>query len=292
MTGSLNFRSNLSSVSAVRPQTSIQRTVQPPIVAPKTDHPKSYSRSDLSPTGGGLHLSAEEMEEDVVEAFEQTSAFDDDLAPLIDLEHLENDSDVEETEEIVEPEPDAEIEEPELLEIEPCEGEDSEESENEDSDRESESHSESPEALLRRYIVSEWERYQMEHEKSELRFALLSQTAGVNSRKSQVALLLEPKLGGLAPVLSGMTGDFIGLSGIYKGLIFDHIGVAQNQSFQLTGFRQALLNHLKMPGIDWVLFDLEFVPIMHRPALISLVNKAGQNKVLIFISANQIQGLK
>ncbi len=306
MTGSLNF-SNLSSAAAVRPIATVQRTA--PVSPPPSETPKTESapRPETAKPGGGVHLASEEMEAHVAEALEKSPAFADDQAPLIDPSHLdempepefevelEGPSESEESEDSEEIEAEGEVEEAESKEIEAAEAEETEE-ESESGDKgegESEQESQTDQAhtdQIKRYLVSELERYQREKGQQAQRFVYLAGQAE-RSRKAQVAAILEAKIGGLAPVLPGMAGDFIALSGAHTGLILDHIGVAQNQAFQLAAFKQALLNHLKAPGIDRVLLDLEYVPALQRPALMALLKTPNAHPCWVYLSASQIQGL-
>ncbi len=310
MTGSLNF-SNLSSAAAVRLRAPTSATVQrtAPVSPPPSETPKPESapRPETAKPGGGVHLAAEEMEAHVAEALEKSPAFEGDQAPLIDPSHLdempepefeaelEGPSESEESEESEEIEAEGEVEEAESKEIEAAEAEETEE-ESESGEKgggesEQESQTDQPQTdPLKRYLESELERYQREKGQQAQRFVYLAGQAE-RSRKAQVAAVLEAKIGGLAPVLPGMAGDFIALSGAYTGLILDHIGVAQNQAFQLAAFKQALLNHLKAPGIDRVLLDLEYVPALQRPALLALLKTPNAHPCWVYLSASQIQGL-
>ncbi|MGE3726760.1 MAG: hypothetical protein AB7I41_14465 [Candidatus Sericytochromatia bacterium] len=303
MTGSLNF-SNLSAAAAVRPTTAVQRTVTPPPPS-ETAKPAPSAPPQTSKPGGGVHMAAEEMETHVAEALAQSPAFEGDQAPLIDPAHLDEmpepefEADLEaetaETEENEEIEGEGEVEEPESKEIEAAETEEAEEESEsgEKGESESESEQDSPATdsdTLARYLASEGERYLREKGLQAQRFVYLAGPAE-RSRKAQVAAVLEVKLGGLAPVLPGMAGDFIGLSGAFKGLILDHIGVAPNQAFQAQAFKQALLNHLKAPGIDRVLLDLEYVPPLQRPALLALLKTPQAHPTWVYLSSSQIQGL-
>lgn len=307
MTGSLNFNA-LSSAAALRPSAAVQRTAAPP-QAPPTETAKPTARPEPVKPGGGVHLAAEEMAAHVAEALEKTTAFEGEQAPLIDPAHLDEDPEAElngpteseapeafeKTEELEEAEAEGEAEALESKEIEPAEAEEAE-AESEAGDREGQdSESEAdPEAAegerLESYLISELERYLREQSQPALRLLTLAGPVE-RSRKAHVAVALEARLGGLAPVLPGMPGDFIVLTGPSRGQIVDHIGVAPQQAFQANAFKQALLQHLQAPGIDRVLLDLEYVPPLQRPLLLALLKSPQAHPCWIYLNAKQIQGL-
>lgn len=317
MTGSLNF-SNLSAAAAVRPTTAVQRTAPaaPPPPPTETQKPETTTRPETGKPGGGVHMAAEEMEAHVAEALEQSPAFEEDQAPLIDPSHLDEmpeevpeaegelegpaeTAEAEESEEADEIEGEGEVEEAESKEIEAAETEEAEEEsesgEKGEGEGEGESDSEAAEhspdhEKLKHYLESELARYQREKDQPTQRFVYLAGQAE-RSRKAQVAAALEAKIGGLAPVLPGMPGDFIALAGALKGRVIDHIGVAKNQPFQAPAFKQALLSHLTASGIDRVLLDLEHVPPLQRPALLALLKTPKSHATWVYLSSGQIQGL-
>lgn len=84
---------------------------------------------------------------------------------------------------------------------------------------------------------------------------------GDRLREAAVAIHFEGHVGGLARPMTGQLGDFIGTSGPFKGVSFDHMGMeaGENQSTPQK-FIKSAINHTNKEGVHFVLLDFEYVP--------------------------------